>query len=392
MGGVNLMRAHREWANRPADQRFWSVEDLILHQRGIETRSRALLADYSRVEVIDQGEDLALIIPGAAEPARFSNWSFGQFSRKAGAPAEYLSKLPSRLARECLNEGLSRRAEDTGMFLVSSDDSGVTLRASLSEEFGAVKSSELALRAQDLIDRGWSIPPARPSGVGDPRVRLATQEDVSAYAHRSPLAINVGDPIAPAGVYASDRDMFLIMQDESRPVHNPADPSRPLFRGLMLWNSDVGARSFGMCAFLYDLICGNHIVWGAQNVIEFRTYHRGSDAERRAFSRLATVAMEYSASSAQDLETAIVGAQQRLIAPTFEEIPEIITAKKQLSPILSKRIIRDAVEVAANSGRYGDPRSPWGVAQGLTELSQRLPNTNDRHEIDRAAGKILDLF
>lgn len=389
---VNLMRAHREWANRPADERFWSVQDLILHQRRIESRSRALLVDYNNVEVIDQGEDLALIIPGASSAATFSNWSFSQFARKAGAPADYLSKLPARLARECLNEGLARRGDDTGMFLVSEDDGAVTLRASLSEEFGAVKSSELALRAQELIDRGWSIPPARPCGNGDPRVRIATEDDVSRYASRSVLSIKVGDAISPAGVYASDRDMFLIMNDESRPVHNPADPTRPLFRGLMLWNSDVGARSFGMTAFLYDVICGNHIVWGAQNVIEFRTYHRGSDAERRAFQRLAVVAMEYSASSASELETAIAGSQQRLIASNVEEIPDLIMAKKQLAPVLSKRIIRDAVEVAATSGRYGDPRSPWGVAQGLTELSQKLPNTNDRHEIDRAAGKILDLF
>jgi hypothetical protein len=107
---------------------------------------------------------------------------------------------------------------------------------------------------------------------------------------------------------------------------------------------------------------------------------------------MAEVAMNYAEGSATGIEAAIVGAQQRLIASTLDEIPELVTSKRQLSPILSKRLVKEAIEIAVSSDRYGDPRSPWALSQGLTELSQRNGNTNDRTEIDRAAGRILDLF
>ncbi len=389
---VNLMQANRQWASRPADERFWSIADAAAAALATERGTYHLTEQYSDVEVIPQGEDLALIIPGNSAPATFSHWSFGQFAKKAGAPAGYLADLPAPLAAECLNTGLrKRRNDDAGLFSLARGAEGITLRASLSDEFGAIPNSSVFTRAQALVDRGWKVPPARPA-VNDPRARRATEADVSAYAHRSPLSIKVGDMIAPAGVYASDRDMFAILTDETRPVHNPADPNHPLFRGLMLWNSDVGARSFGLVTFLYDVVCGNHIVWGATEVNEFRTYHRGSDAERRAFARMAEVAMNYAEGSATGIEAAIVGAQQRLIASTLDEIPELVTSKRQLSPILSKRLVKEAIEIAVSSDRYGDPRSPWALSQGLTELSQRNGNTNDRTEIDRAAGRILDLF
>ena len=392
--GTNLMDASEQWASRPQDQRFENVPDAhdfsVRSERTIFNRTE----DYAQAEAVDLGNNVALLIPGVGEPAQFTNWSFGQFCKKAGAPASYLSTLKPALAAQCLNEGMRNREGDAGLFSFSRTDEGaLTLRASLSDEYGSIPDSAVWKRVQTLIERGWRVPVARPApGVFDPRVRLATAEDVSAIAARSPLSVKVGDPIAPAGLYASDRDMFALLCDETRPVNNPADRTHPLFRFLMVWNSTVGARSLGIITGLYDVICGNHIIWGATEVNEFRTYHRGSDAERRAFARMAEVAMQYSESSAQGIEASMQAAQQRLIAPTLEEIPDLVAAKKQLAPILSKRLVKEAIEVAVNSDRYGDPRSPWALSQGLTELSQRLPNTDSRTEIDRAAGRILDLF
>ncbi len=40
----------------------------------------------------------------------------------------------------------------------------------------------------------------------------------------------------------------------------------------------------------------------------------------------------------------------------------------------------------------GDPRTPWGMAQGLTRYSQTTPYADKRTDIDRAAGRLLEAF
>ena len=39
----------------------------------------------------------------------------------------------------------------------------------------------------------------------------------------------------------------------------------------------------------------------------------------------------------------------------------------------------------------GDPRTAWGMANGLTRLSQSLPYADERVALDRAAGKVLEM-
>ena len=73
-----------------------------------------------------------------------------------------------------------------------------------------------------------------------------------------------------AGLYASDRDVFMFLIDEDHPIEVR---NERLSRGLFIWNSEVGKSSFGLTTFLYRYVCGNHIVWGAENVKEIRIRH-----------------------------------------------------------------------------------------------------------------------
>jgi hypothetical protein len=40
----------------------------------------------------------------------------------------------------------------------------------------------------------------------------------------------------------------------------------------------------------------------------------------------------------------------------------------------------------------GNPHTPWGMAQGLTRVSQELEYADARTKVDRAAGKVLEVF
>jgi len=113
--GERIGRVSSEWFSRPDDERFLSLTELydFVRDRSERSRSRTVEGVAVRVEASrDDGERLALVLPGAAEPVAPTHWGFGQLSSLVGAPAAYLRQLPAALAGINLQYGLSsHRAE-----------------------------------------------------------------------------------------------------------------------------------------------------------------------------------------------------------------------------------------------------------------------------------------
>jgi hypothetical protein len=156
-------------------------------------------------------------------------------------------------------------------------------------------------------------------------------------------------------------------------------------RGFMIWNSEVGDASIGGCAFLYDNICGNFIVWGAKQVREFRFRHVGEN-RRRAFGEWEAQVRRFADSSTTDDAERIAKLQTTRIAATKDELLDGLF--RQLG--VTKDTVATAYQIAERTPRYGDPLSAWGMINGLTEASQLEAHTADRVAIDRAAAKIAD--
>ena len=177
-------------------------------------------------------------------------------------------------------------------------------------------------RLRELPETGWRVPPARPAQGDDPQARPATASDVlDDREGGGGLSINLGDMIAPAGLYASDRDMFVFMVNEKNPIEDGR--GNRLSRGFFCWNSEVGDKSFGLMMFLYAHVCGNHIVWGADDVREVRIRHVGS-ANRRAWWEIRRTLSEAVDRSAEEEEGRIRTAQSYRIAGTKEELLDTI--------------------------------------------------------------------
>jgi hypothetical protein len=74
-------------------------------------------------------------------------------------------------------------------------------------------------------------------------------------------------------LYASDRDMFVFLADEENRIELPgrrAGRSGSFARGFFVWNNEVGKTSLGAGFFLFDYVCSNRIVWGADQYTEVR--------------------------------------------------------------------------------------------------------------------------
>lgn len=383
---MELFHATRQWAERPADERFWGVEDAHAACLAYMKASRDIEVWYRDVRT--EAADGEVRIVGRSDvPATLTHWSFGQLASRAGAPPSYLRTLPATLASQNINHGLKERGgADSARMLLHSNGS-MLCRAFTSGEYRRIWNAQIFGLLRPLLDDGWRTPPARPSKIGDPNARPATVEDVMERSGSRGLSVKIGDMIAPAGVYASDHDMFAFMVNEERTVRTPQGE---LATGFFVWNSEVGDKSFGVCRFLYSHVCGNHIVWGAEDVQEIRMSHVG-DAPERASRHLRVELRKYSQDGTRLLEERIREAQRIDLGSTKEKAVEAvlgIAARKKLD--IRAKQAEAAYDIAeAHSDWYGSPRTPWGMANGLTELSQQTAHADERVRLDRAAGKLL---
>ena len=378
------MKAANQWNTRPDDERFESIEEMIRVTKDYRMNSRTAKVQSEDLTIASEGSDL-YIIGKTGSKALLTHFSFSQIAQRASAPPGYMRSLPSDMAMACLNHGLrNAEKEETSLLLAKEDDGGFVLRAATSERYTRIWNHEVLERVSTIGDC-WRAPPARPVRNGQAGTRKATEEDVLRLGSHSTLGIKVGDDIAPAGLYASDRDMFVFMVDDEKRIEVEG---ASLCRGFFLWNSEVGQKSLGIQTFLFDAVCGNHIVWGARNVSELRIRHSG-EADSKWFREVSCELVKYADSSTSDDVMRIESARTFRIGNDRMSVVDALFGKKTL--LLSKGTVDEAYSIAERTTRYGDPRSAWAMAQGITELSQQSTHTDERVKLDRAAGKVLEM-
>lgn len=358
---TNLMQASRQWASRPKDQRFETLDALWDSVNGRRLRSRSADIPLGQIEAMEVNGNITLNHGlKAVEP---THWSFGQLAGWVHAPAEYLRRLPAPLAVQNLNHGIQTTAKEIGdlkfMTVVPPDDNGLnTLQAVTSTTYGRIWDADVVKSA----------------------VRI---RDGSNGKFHNPLAYSptTGKPV-PSGLYASDRDVFIFMVDGGSLLD--AGPRAQLNRGFFMWNSETGKRTFGLTTFLFNIVCGNHIVWGAQDINDVRIIHR-SGAPARFDTEAMPGLLAYANASSDPEITAIKKAQNYLLpAPGREEVIAWLQARKFTKA--------EAGETYATALKEeGDCRTLWHCVQGATAYARGFDFVDAKVEMETKAGNLLEL-
>src|ERR1019366_5444424 len=378
----NLHAASSQWANRPADERFWALSDMRAACTVARNNSVGAVAPMSSLSATVIGDEVGLV--GTSNvPAKFTNYAFGQFCANVGAPATYLRSLPAQVATDCLNVGLARKADTSDRHLLFHKNGGLTLRASLSDVYDRVWDDDVCQMLEGLD--GWRTPAGLYSGHGESRI--ATPEDILP----GQINIGAGSKIGPAGLYASDHDLFAFLVAPDRVIKGGSGGGS-LMRGIFVRNSEVGDSSLSMTFFLMDAVCGNHIVWGATGVHELKVRHAGRNTARKAFHGFETELRKYRDGAAEE-EAGIEAAKKYVLGVSKEEcLNAILKYAKGHSLELSKERVSSALDCAEEHETwYGNPRTVWAAVAGLTHTSQRTGFADDRAKIDKAAGKLMNM-
>lgn len=372
--GERVGRVSSEWFSRPDDERYLSLTDLhdAVRRRAESAQVRTVESRAVKVEAArDNAERLALLVPGRDEPVAPTHWSFGQLCGLVGAPSSYMRQLPAALAGINLQHGLlSHRAEL--LKTLETDDGRLTLRAVTGPDYGRIWDHELVAAVIDIAG----------NGTGETMWKVPGVLDWATMTH-NPFVDVTKDTTT---LYASDRDVFLFLVDDTHPIEagRLADGSPDLyFRGFYCWNSEVGSKTLGIASFYLRAVCMNRNLWGVENFEEITIRHSKFAAQRFAHEA-APALTRFANSSPAPFVAGIKASRERIVARSDEDRESFLRKRG-----FSKSETADIIETVL-SEEHRKPESIFDFVQGITALARSKTHQDARLELEGKARKLLE--
>lgn len=361
VNATTLMTASKQWATRPADERYETLSSLreAVAGRRLRSRSTDVALNKVHVEVVDG----SIAINSVIAPSEPSHWALTQFCGNLKVPAGYLRELPAPLLATNLNHALATAPRDQVKFMsVETVDGGMnTLQAVTSPTYGRIWDADCVDAVGRIVERS--------NGRFHNPLAYATGETTN----------RLGGCSVPSGLYASDRDVFMFMIDGGSDLE--VGPRAQLNRGFFVSNSEVGAGSFEVTTFLFNRCCGNHIIWGAKDVNTLKIRHT-SGGPRRFETHALPALMGYVQSSAEAETNAVKAAMAFAIPLKGEDLAEFLRPFK-----FTKTEIQSAVAFAKSE--EGKCSSLWDLIQGFTAYARGFDFVDARTDLETRAGKLL---
>ena len=366
-----------QWFARGPDERYLSLDDLFA--------ATARRRDAAMEEVLEAGQlkfrgsekdpsDLKCLTPDG-EPWSPSHFAFGQMAglAKMGKATEILRSQPSWLAGLNLQWGLSRHVRNDAVKLYA-DKEDHLLRAATGPDYGRIFDADLV----EVIRRFAG------NGIGDSRWKVPGTMNWRDMTYNPFVDVSR----ETTTLFASDRDVFLFLCDDTHPVEigklRNGDPDL-VFRGFYAWNSEVGTRSLGIATFWLRAVCQNRNLWGVEDFDELRIIHSKFGNDR--FVREAAPALErYADSEPTKLLAGIKAARDANVAHDDEERTKFLT-----SDALGFSYKQALAIIETHEREEGcKPETVWDMVNGITAVARSVEQQDRRLDIERTASRLMD--
>jgi hypothetical protein len=345
MSTTVLTAAHTELFRRPPEEQFGSFEEL--RTAAAEQRKRCHEVECRERDVLFSESGLVHLGDHTVAP---THYSMAQLATMARVPMALLERLKPETRASVLNQTFPRgRKHKAG--LAEGDD----LRCVTSDRFERVWDDEL----YEVLDR-WIVP----SGF------------IPAVPTMGPGA---GVDSKPA-LFRSDRDSFAFFYS----TEDPHDAFGGLRKGVVVFNSEVGAKSLGYSTFIFREVCGNFLIWGAEGVTERKQRHTSTvrDLFNEFDRELRTISNQVS-----PFEYAVI---EKAARTPFVESGSVEDAAKRLQKEfgIPRDLVPEVLEAVSLPENPGD-LSVWGVVNGLTSVAKLEAYAEGRVALAATAGDLL---
>ena len=388
------------WGLRPPDQRFDAVDTLreALIQRRARARTRQL--DPARIQAFPGTEGIVLELDG--EQMIPSAFAASQISRLVGLHARTVQVLSPELGAAALNERFVRTLHERG---------GLRPNTTLLLEDQPGGPPRLRGLQSSTYSRTWDLD-----------VLESLVEPILAAGY-SPAAASVHRPDTDRALFSSDRDLFCFLVRDSPTDDLEGPHGRPLRRGIVIRNSEVGGLSLHLRAFWFDSFCTNHMVFGGATAVALVEPHRVGKAPplQRLRDRWAAQGGLAALERGRPEEQAVIQKAMRLVVARSSDCPQAmdteaveavssLARRAQVSTLLPRTLLRAGARRARVYAAARHPeatrtldereavhiRGPgvtlWHMACGITEVSQELTaHTDRRARVDGAIGRVLSV-
>lgn len=390
--------AGARWGQRPPDQRFDSIS--ALHTALVERRALAhtRMLDPRSIQAHPNASGIELEVNG--ERMKASAFAASQISTAVGLPARAIQVLSPQLGAAALNERFERsRTEGRGLrpnttLLLQDTPHGPT---------------QLRGLQSTVYSRTWDVD-----------VLHALVEPIIAAGY-VPATASAQRPHTDQALFSSDRDLFCFLVREGSHAELPTPHGRPLRRGIVIRNSEVGGLSLQLRAFWFDSFCTNHMVFGGSMAVELVEPHRVGKLPplQRLLDRWHALGGLKALEHGRPEELAVIRRAARLVVARPQQSirdmdEDAVDAITQLARRARVRSLLPRMLLKAGARRarvYAAARHPdatrtldereavhipepgitlWHMACGITEVSQELSGHTDRRaRLDSAIGRVL---
>lgn len=360
-----LTIASKQWASRPADERFQTLDDLhaTVSARRAASREEVVSTHDISAEAFEDGLQVMINQQYQAVP---TNWSFGQLANASNFRASELRKLNPDTAATVLNEMLRKNDHQEIKVMRTIGDETDTLQAATGPNYGRIFDAEVVEMVQKIVE------------LSDGAFYNPKAYDRGEFGH---------EPV-PSGLYASDRDVFMFMIDGGS-IFDEGERAQ-FNRGFIVTNSEVGKSSLLMMTFLFNMVCGNHYIFGASNLNMKRIIHSSGAPGR--FASNAFDELKLFASQPVDMRPVHRAKEIKL----FDIRPgshDFYTERDKWIRAFAEQYgfsigeVRNAI--AASVIEEGGCDTAFDLMQGFTASARTIPHTDSRIALERKAGAWL---
>jgi hypothetical protein len=357
-GGDIMTAAQRQYYARPADQKFSSLDELYA-----KVHSRRMSAIEFESDIVDmsahQSPGGGVVFSAKGNFMQPTHWAFGQTAALIGAPAAYLRKLSTQGAEDIvvklLNHGIAKREAAGFKFLAVDEPNGddTTLYAATSPSYGRIWDADVVESTKRVID-------AQDGKFFSPW----------AWGHKH------------RALFGSSQDVFMYFIDGGSIVDGGGERDQ-LHRGVYVWNSEVGAATFGIATFLFRETCGNFLVWGVENAKILNIRHTSGGPERFVSDAVPAL-QEFARTSVKQLEAGVKAAKAFAL-PTDEDELLKFGIKHGFNRAETKRAI-----LAANT-EEGSCATLWDLVNGFTATARMMAFADAKADLEVRAGKLMKI-
>jgi len=368
---AELMNASDQLVTRPADEHFASFRDMQKAARTDQANHREVELPLTDLRFTSLDGTLRVMRKEGGHTYGLTHYSFGQICQAVGSRREFLgSRLSLPVAVTALNDAVQHVDDGAAKLLLGTvtnsrlETAEPVLRAITSPGYCRVWDADLLNEVNEwLLPNGFT--PALPT--------------INTDAQRNNILGN-NKPC----LFRGDRGTFSFYMTPEKD-NQDGHGDRPVRRGVIVGNSEVGQRSLWTKRFVLDEMCANFIIWGAKVVKTQRIIHRGS-SDRNLLRRFRTELRQCTPGLAKQEIEILRKANKTFFAPSTKEAAARLAKQFGLTEAFAQQALAAATD-AENRGTKALTHA-W-IANGVTSAAKATGNADTLAAMAEVGGDIF---